>query len=156
MQLFRLARLVMRRQESPNKFAKMSSVTFSGLVPADGVPGAFNRACSLILMVCACLLDAGEPCGLQLLELGVPLADLDAIWITHAHADHVGGLPLLMQASWLHGRINRSPLGVPQHLAEPLRAWLDAILLTLRKFLVFLWGSSHGRSGKALMMGDGR
>jgi ribonuclease BN (tRNA processing enzyme) len=75
------------------------------------------------------LLDAGEPCSLQLLELGVPLADLDAVWITHAHSDHVGGLALLLQTSWLHGRQSPLPVGVPRHLAEPLRAWLDAVLL---------------------------
>ena len=64
------------------------------------------------------------------LDLGFVLPNLDAIWITHAHADHIGGLPLLIQASWLHGRKQPLPLGVPSHLAAPLRAWLDAILLS--------------------------
>jgi ribonuclease BN (tRNA processing enzyme) len=75
------------------------------------------------------LLDAGEPCASQLLDIGVSPRELDAVWITHAHADHVGGLPLLLQASWLHGRQRPLPVGVPGHLTAPLRAWLDAILL---------------------------
>ncbi|MGB7790381.1 MAG: MBL fold metallo-hydrolase [Terrimicrobiaceae bacterium] len=108
----------------------MSSVTFLGTGPGDGVPGRFQSSVLLNVGGLRVLIDAGEPCGLQLLELGVPLADLDAVWITHAHADHVGGLALLLQASWLHGRHNPLPVGVPRHLAEPLRAWLDAVLLT--------------------------
>jgi ribonuclease BN (tRNA processing enzyme) len=107
----------------------MSSVTFLGTGPGNGSPGRFQSCVLLEVNGVRVLLDAGEPCGLQLLEIGVPLADLDAVWITHAHADHVGGLAMLLQASWLQGRQRPLPIGVPHHLSEPLRAWLDAILL---------------------------
>jgi ribonuclease BN (tRNA processing enzyme) len=107
----------------------MPSVTFLGTGPGSGVPGRFLSCVLLEVDGLRVLLDAGEPCASQLLELGLPLADLDAVWITHAHADHIGGLPMLLQASWLHGRRRSLPVGVPRHLLEPLRAWLDAILL---------------------------
>ena len=107
----------------------MSSVTFLGTGPGDVAAGRFQSSVLLEVERMRVLLDAGEPCGSQLLEIGVSLAELDAVWITHAHADHIGGLPLLLQASWLHGRQRPLPVGVPRHVSAPLRAWLDAILL---------------------------
>lgn len=94
------------------------------------MPGRFQSSLLLDLGGEYILLDAGEPCSGQLLNLGVQLAELDAVWITHAHSDHVGGLPLLLQSSWLHGRVNALPLGVPAHLLEPLQAWLRAVFLS--------------------------
>ena len=129
----------------------MSSVTFLGTGPGNVVAGRFQSSILLEVGGKRVLLDAGEPCSTQLLDLGFRLPDLDAIWITHAHADHVGGLPLLIQASWLHGRSQPLPLGVPKHLAGPLRAWLDTILLssevTRYPLEIFSW-----QSGKALVM----
>ena len=129
----------------------MSSITFLGTGPGNVAAGRFQSSILLEVGGKRILLDAGEPCSIQLLDLGFRLPDLDAIWITHAHADHVGGLPLLIQASWLHGRGQPLPLGVPKHLAVPLRAWLDAILLssdvTRYPLEIFSW-----QSGQALVM----
>ena len=129
----------------------MSSVTFLGTGPGTVAAGRFQSSILLEVGGKRVLLDAGEPCSTQLLDLGFRLPDLDAIWITHAHADHIGGLPLLIQASWLHGRSQALPLGVPEHLAGPLRAWLDTILLssevTRYPLEIFSW-----ESGKALVM----
>ena len=108
----------------------MPSVTFLGTGPGNAAAGRFQASILFEVGGRNVLLDAGEPCTSQLLDLGFALPDLDAIWITHAHADHLGGLPLLIQASWLHGRKNALPLGVPQHLSDPLRTWLDTILLS--------------------------
>jgi ribonuclease BN (tRNA processing enzyme) len=129
LQLFRLLQLVERRQIS-YQFVEMSSVTFLGTGPGNVTAGRFQSSVLLEIERRRVLLDAGEPCGSQLLEIGISLADLDAVWITHAHSDHVGGLPLLLQASWLHGRKKPLPVGVPRHLSAPLRAWLDAVLLS--------------------------
>ncbi|HEY5704282.1 MAG TPA: MBL fold metallo-hydrolase [Terrimicrobiaceae bacterium] len=107
----------------------MPSVTFLGTGPGNVTAGRFQSSVLLQVEHNCVLLDAGEPCCSKLLEMGVFLPDLDAVWITHAHTDHIGGLPLLLQASWLHGRQTPLPVGVPRHLSTPLRAWLDAILL---------------------------
>lgn len=128
MQLFRIPSLV-EGDEISYEFCEMSSVTFIGTGPGDVAAGRFQSCVLLEVERRLVLLDAGEPCGSRLLEMGISLADLDAVWITHAHADHIGGLPLLLQASWLHGRQRPLPVGVPHHVAAPLRAWLDAILL---------------------------
>jgi ribonuclease BN (tRNA processing enzyme) len=108
---------------------EMSYVTFLGTGPGNVAAGRFQSSILLGVEDRRVLLDAGEPCASQLLEIGVSLGELDAVWISHAHADHVSGLPLLLQASWLHGRQRPLPVGVPAHLSAPLRAWLDAILL---------------------------
>jgi ribonuclease BN (tRNA processing enzyme) len=129
----------------------MSSITFLGTGPGTVAAGRFQSSILLEVGDKRILLDAGEPCSAQLLDLGFRLSELDAIWITHAHADHIGGLPLLIQASWLHGRSQPLPLGVPKHLATPLRAWLDTILLssevTHYPLEIFSW-----QSGKPLVM----
>ena len=93
----------------------MPSVTFLGTGPGNVAAGRFQSSILLEVGGSRVLLDAGEPCSSQLLDLGSVLPNLDAIWITHAHADHIGGLPLLIQASWLHGRKQPLPLGVPSH-----------------------------------------
>lgn len=122
----------------------MASVTFLGTGPGNVMPGRFQSSILLEWGDNVVLLDAGEPCTAQLLNLGFPLADLDAVWITHAHSDHIGGLPLLLQASWLHGRTRALPLGLPSHLVEPLKMWLRAVFLPSLPYALetFSWQAS--------------
>jgi len=71
------------------------------------------------------LVDAGEPCAASLRALGVAPGALKAVLLTHCHADHVGGLPLLLQAAW-GDRLGREvPVVAPAHALEPLAAWLN-------------------------------
>jgi len=131
----------------------MASVTFLGTGPGDVVAGRFQ---SSIVLECGgfdVLLDAGEPCSGRLLELGFSLNDLDAVWLTHAHPDHIGGLPLLLQACRLHGRDRALPLGVPAHLAEPLGHWLEAVLLPKNR-LGFALEDFSWQDGTAVALGE--
>ncbi len=50
------------------------------------------------------LFDAGRGVATQLARLGVAPDELDGIFVTHHHFDHIGGLGDLLMAAWNHGR----------------------------------------------------
>jgi len=131
----------------------MPSVTFLGTGPGTALPGRGQSSILLMTPGANILLDAGEPCSGRLLTLGFPLPDLDAVWITHAHPDHVGGLPMLLQASSAHQRKESLSLGLPAHLVDPLSAWLQAILLPA-EIVAFPLDVFSWRVGETKTMGD--
>ena len=47
------------------------------------------------------LFDVGRGATQRLVQLGIPLRDIDAVFLTHFHSDHVSGLPDLWMTGWL-------------------------------------------------------
>lgn len=47
------------------------------------------------------LIDAGRGVPIRLTQAGVALSDIDAVFITHFHHDHINGLADLLITSWL-------------------------------------------------------
>ncbi len=108
----------------------MDALIFLGT--SGGIPMLGRHFSSLLLESegCRWLLDAGEPCTARLLAMGVPLASLDAIFISHGHSDHISGLPMLIQGAWLERKRRRPlPIYLPGELIAPLKAWLNAVYL---------------------------
>ncbi len=107
----------------------MDTLTFLGT--GCGWPMADRFHTSLLLEADGrrWLLDAGEPCSHRLKAMGVPFASLDALFISHGHSDHLSGLPMLIQGSWLEGRERPLPIYVPAELIAPIRAWLEVVYL---------------------------
>jgi ribonuclease Z len=70
------------------------------------------------------LIDCGESVTRSLKALGFDWNRLDAILLTHTHADHVGGLPMLLQGLWLERRSRPLTVYLPGHAIPPLRRML--------------------------------
>ncbi len=73
------------------------------------------------------LFDAGRGSAQQYMRLGADFADLDKVFLTHLHYDHIIGLPDVLLSGWLFQR--RSPLqvwggyGVAEHLEHIEKAY---------------------------------
>ena len=107
----------------------MSSLLFLGTGPGQPVKGRFCSSTVVRTGSATVLVDAGEPCSQRLLEHDVPVAEIDAILVTHGHSDHIGGLPMLLQSAWLAPRNKPLRIFLPEELIAPLTAWLDAVYL---------------------------
>lgn len=79
----------------------------SGPPPVDGLagPGTFVQygddadGCRSVLMQ----FDAGRGTLMRLSQIGVQAADLDAVFFTHIHSDHVEGFSDIVQMRWFYG-----------------------------------------------------
>jgi len=70
------------------------------------------------------VVDCGGDVVQRLLACGVDLDSIEAMIVTHEHADHVGGFPLFMEKIWLAGRRRPIPVyGIDEALAQARRAW---------------------------------
>jgi ribonuclease Z len=68
--------------------------------------------------------DCGADLVQRLLAAGIGLEELQALIVTHEHADHAGGFPLFMERIWLAGR--RRPMdvyGIAPAIAQARRCW---------------------------------
>ncbi len=73
------------------------------------------------------LFDAGRGVATQLARAGVRAEDLDAIFITHHHFDHIGGLADLVMAAWNNGRNTPLPIYGPLKTDEVINGMLDYV-----------------------------
>ena len=58
------------------------------------------------------LFDAGEGSGQMLAALGLPVNKIKTIFMSHLHADHIGGLGALLISGWDNNGLRSSPLSI--------------------------------------------
>ncbi len=79
-------------------------VTFVGTAASTPTAARNTSATLVVHGGTRVLVDCGEGTQRQLLRSGIGLIDLDAILVTHLHADHYLGLPGLLKTYGLRGR----------------------------------------------------
>jgi ribonuclease Z len=73
------------------------------------------------------LFDTGRGVSTQLVRAGIAVTDLDAVFITHHHYDHIGGLGDLLMAIWNNGRTQPLEIIGPPGTAEIIDAMLGQV-----------------------------
>ena len=80
---------------------EMFRVTLLGTGSPVLLPDRFGPATLVEVGDQKLLFDAGRGVPIRLKQIGVPLARLDALFITHYHSDHTNGIPDLWLTAWL-------------------------------------------------------
>ena len=101
---------------------------------AASVPDAQHDTVGLLLRAAdgAILIDCGGSPLHKLARLGVEPGDIQAVVLTHRHADHVYGLPMLVQGLWLDGRTDVLPIHGSAETLEVARELLELFSLAER------------------------
>jgi ribonuclease Z len=80
------------------------------------------------------LVDAGRGTFLRLSQLEVPYSEIDAIYLTHLHSDHVVGLPDLWLTGWIFSnRENALTIYGPKGTADLVRNLSEAFAFDLHQ-----------------------
>jgi len=91
-----------------------TTVTLTGtggppITPGRAGAGVFVKYNDVVVQF-----DAGRATSNRLIEAGLRLADLDAVFITHIHSDHVFGLAELVLSRWIETQFDEvaTPLSI--------------------------------------------
>jgi ribonuclease Z len=101
---------------------------------AASIPDAQHDTIGLLLRGAdgAILIDCGGSPLHKLARLGVEPGDVQAVVLTHRHADHLYGLPMLVQGLWLDGRTDVLPAHGSAETLEVARELLELFDLAER------------------------
>jgi ribonuclease Z len=97
-------------------------VHFLGTGAARSDPHRTTTMLALEAAADSFLIDCGGDALQRMLQVGLAPSKLRALLLTHEHADHVSGFPLLLERLWLHGRREPLPVyGIAPALAQARR-----------------------------------
>jgi len=112
------------------------SATLTILGTAGGGPVPHRTKSGLLLEVDGrlSLIDCGGGVYQRFVDYGFEFKNLDRVFISHTHPDHVSDLPLIVQAIYLTGRTEPFEIQVPNEFVEPCRSLLTATYLFPERF----------------------
>jgi ribonuclease Z len=125
---------------------------------AASVPDAEHDTVGLVLRGpdWAVLVDCGGSPLHKLTRVGVGMELIRAVILTHRHADHLYGLPILVQGLWLGGREDPLPVYGPAETLAVARDLLELFTLDEREDMFTLeWHSIPPREGCRVLEVDG-
>ncbi len=125
---------------------------------AASVPDAEHDTLALALRGpgWAILVDCGGSPLYKLARAGVSRDQVRAVILTHYHADHLYGLPILVQGLWLGGRQETLPIYGPQQALERARRLLELFELDERADMFSLeWHPVALREGHRVVEMEG-
>ena len=104
---------------------------------AASVPDAEHDTVGYVLRGAgwAALIECGGSPLYKLARLGVARDEIEAVILTHGHADHIYGLPMLVQGLWLGGRQAPLVIYAPDQALEQARRLLEIFTLAEREGL---------------------
>jgi ribonuclease BN (tRNA processing enzyme) len=130
----------------------MTTVTFAGSGDAFGSGGRFQACIHLRDEALAdpVLLDCGATSLTALRQAGLDPGEIGAVFVSHLHGDHFGGLPFLI----LDGQFSRraaplliaGPPGTQQRLTEAMECLFPGSAQVRRRFEVRVTELSPGRT----------
>ncbi len=106
-------------------------ITTLGTSHGDHTYCRFNSSTLFEIGEASYLVDAGQPVNGLMIRAGKPFGPLAAVFITHMHEDHVGGVPNLIKALIKYPNdAQRTRIFLPEEAAiAPLEGWLHAMHL---------------------------
>jgi ribonuclease BN (tRNA processing enzyme) len=109
----------------------MRQFSLSCLGVGDGFPCADRNHASFLYQLggSSILVDCGESVDSRFQAGGWSYDLPDSVFLSHLHADHVGGLLMFLQGCWLQGRRKELPIYMPANGIGPLRGMLNTTLL---------------------------
>ncbi len=109
----------------------MDTVSLKCFGVGDGFPNADRGHSSFLYRLGGArfLMDCGEPLSSGYLGTSLSYDSLDGIFLSHLHADHVGGFLLFIQGLWLKKRRRDLTVFLPPDGIAPLRQMLHAAYL---------------------------
>jgi ribonuclease Z len=125
---------------------------------AASVPDAAHDTVGLVLHEpgSAILIECGGSPLHKVARCGISPEEICAVVLTHRHADHLYGLPILIQGLWLDGRELALPVYGPRQALDVARELLDLFGLAEREGMFPLqWHPVPLRTGRRVLeMGD--
>src|ERR1700741_946064 len=101
------------------------------------------------------VVDCGGDVVQRLLVSGIDLDSIEALIVTHEHADHVGGFPLFMEKIWLSGRRRPIPVcGIEPALEQARRAWESFDTRTWRDVPEIQWRRGAQEQGAEVLRNE--